>query len=33
MVLFSEAKTVSIPMEFTDGKKVKYYRVSVKATK
>lgn len=27
------AKTVSIPMTFTDGKKVKYYKVSVKATK
>lgn len=29
----AEAKTVSIPMEFTGGKKVKYYKVSVKATK
>lgn len=26
-------KTVSIPMTFSDGKKVKYYKVSVKATK
>ncbi len=29
----AEAKTVSIPMTFTGDKKVKYYKVSVKATK
>ena len=29
----TDAKTVSTPMEFSTGKKVKYYKISVKATK